>query len=144
MVARASHIHIYVWLPGPTCGPRIICILTILIILPLYRRHLTVGGDEGGGSACRWHSRPTYGASLASPSTLQFNPINPWIILTTGNDEDNWNGWLPACAVITFLPAGQSPFSATADGWAAGAVTPRDPNYPSNSRHKIHRQCQNI
>ena len=46
VAARASHIHIYVLclLPGPTCGPRIICILTILIILPLYRRHLTVGG----------------------------------------------------------------------------------------------------
>ena len=130
---------------GCLCLAGIICILTILIILPLYRRHLTVGGDEGGGgSACRWHSRPTYGASLASPSTLQFIPTNPWIILTTSNDEDNWNGWLPACAVITFLPAGQSPFSATADGWAAGAGAPRDPNYPSNSRHKIHRQCQNI
>ena len=34
---------------------------------------------------------------------------------------------MAACAVITFLPTGQSGFSASADGW--GAATPRVLHY---------------
>ena len=84
VAARASHIHIYVLclLPGPTCGPRIICILTILIILPLYRRHLTVGGVSLP-VAGTLHPLPTstYGTGTLTTTTTPFNPLNPGVCI---------------------------------------------------------------
>ena len=41
--------------------------------------------------------------------------------------EDDEEAMVAACAVITFLPTGQSGFSASADGW--GAATPRVLHY---------------
>ena len=137
VVARASHIHIYVCLlPGTNLWPPYYLYINNTDYPPIIQE-----ASHSRGFRC-------LSRALCTPCHPQPRPRHPHHTLKSPlnvrphlHPSAQW-GWggdrCPACAVITFLPTGQSGFSASADGW--GAATPRVLHYLVilARTHKIH------